>query len=166
MVEVSRSDFEAALAAFNNRPASTPGKEGTPFNRGPRKTKTRHGNNASADKSHSYKLEKSLAAPTQTSDEEEELPEPDDNPELIFKALKRRNVCYYHAKGISCPHSSKPTGCKYSHDERVVRFGQYKPRSVAQMAAMDMAQAYGAEEEIRSESTNGTSSTRLDTPEH
>lgn len=41
--------------------------------------------------------------------EEEELPEPDDNPTLIFQALKRQNVCFYHAKGLKCPHRSKPS---------------------------------------------------------
>lgn len=71
-------------------------------------------------------------------------------------------------RGITCPHVPKPAGCKYSHDDRVVKCGQYRPkqRTAAEMAALEMTQSYGAEEEISSDSTDGTSVTRLDTPDH
>lgn len=176
VVELSTFDaFAALLAAFTNRPASIPGKNGTPFvkRNGVRAQQSRSlpmNNRSTTEVPHKGKS-KSMLDVEANQEEEEELPEPTDSKGVIFRALKRLKVCFFHAKGISCPHQSSERGCRYSHDDRRVKYGYYSPPTIYALspqagAEEDMSRAYGVSpEDARSESTNGTSTTRLDTPE-
>ena len=55
-----------------------------------------------------------------------ESPEPDDDHELIIRILRKRRVCFYHARGFPCPHHEETTKGRFSHDDREVPYGQYK----------------------------------------
>lgn len=111
-------DMEQAgttVAAFTNKLASIPGRNGTPFIT---KDTTRPDATRSRDTRGTRK--------SSSDDEEEELPEPDDSQTVITRALRKRRVCFYHARGVSCPHQERTSNCRFSHDERVVPYGHYK----------------------------------------
>lgn len=111
------------MAAFTIKPASVPRRNGIPFitkdstpERATRHFTTRKpdgrdrgGHHASTD-----------------DDEQQELPKPDDNQDVIIKALRKRKVCFYHVRGVSCPHQEGTTICRSSHDDQNVPYGQYK----------------------------------------
>lgn len=179
-ITLSRDDVETILAAFSNRPGSTPGKSGTPFNRGERYSRRTRSepqipeegaNRGEKGPRRTTRFGPPLAGSVRQLsaelEQEEELPEPGDNEDTIFKALQQLKICFYHAKGLTCPHTTRPQGCKYRHDERVVSFGYYKEKPVTQasLAAIDMQRAYGEHYDAASDDTNGTSTTRQDTPE-
>ena len=75
---------------------------------------------------------------------ESELPHPDNDQEVINQAIRRRNVCFYHARGDTCPHQQ--AGCRFSHDSTVIPFGYY-PRNkivaLTELTRVEMEQAYG-----------------------
>lgn len=153
---------EAQVAAFNNKAASTPGGTGTPFRAratGSRKAPSR-----------SRLAQASENDATDTPEEEEELPEPSDNKELIYNAIRKRKVCFFHAKGAKCPFKKLPSGCKFSHDDRIIPFGMYRPPDIVYAmtpfasAETDMKRAYGvpASDEGSQQSNADTSQTEED----
>ena len=114
------------VAAFTNKSASTPGRNGTPFvskdsapERATRPAAIRRRDAPDRRENRGY-------CRTTSDDEQEELPEPDDNQEVIMRALRKRRVCFYHARDVVCPHHEGTSKCKFSHDDRVVPNGHYK----------------------------------------
>ena len=141
---------DESVAAFANVPASTPGKHGTPFIA--KKKARRNEKEQSQVKKHFARRYETIptSASTTTADTEEkhkeqpELPHPEGDPEAINKAIKDRRVCFYHARGVVCPHQQ--AGCRFSHDETLIPFGYYpsdRMAALSEMTEAEMEQAYG-----------------------
>ena len=140
--EDKTTDRPQPLAAFSNIRASTPGAHGTPFvsRRGGRNDRWRKRDREEND----------------TSEEDDELPSQEAEDSVIINALRRRKICFFHARGSPCPHENKNSsrkGCRFSHDEAVVPYGHYPRRYAAghepttevetrMLTALEMLSAY------------------------
>ena len=167
------------LSAYANKPASQPGKFGTPFIDGsprPRSRPRLSGKPTTASGRQTNRIrrftptanvpastatspaESSPAAPAPIKTEDpkpgqDRLPSQDTHSNVIRRALMKREVCFYHAYGISCPHDP----CKYLHETSGIPYAWYR-RSVsyhASIATMDAffhtEEAYGPQEPRESE---------------
>ena len=167
------------LSAYANKPASQPGKFGTPFIDGsprPRSRPRLSGKPTTASGRQTNRIrrftptanvpastatspaESSPAAPAPIKTEDpkpgqDRLPSQDAHSNVIRRALMKREVCFYHAYGISCPHDP----CKYLHETSGIPYAWYR-RSVsshASIATMDAffhtEEAYGPQEPRESE---------------
>ena len=167
------------LSAFANKPASQPGKFGTPFIDGsprPRSRPRLSGKPTTASGRQTNRIrrftptanvpastatspaEPSPAAPAPIKTEDpkpgqDRLPSQDAHSNVIRRALMKREVCFYHAYGIYCPHDP----CKYLHETSGIPYAWYR-RSVsshASIATMDAffhtEKAYGPQEPRKSE---------------
>ena len=150
--EDAESSEGELMGAFANVPASTPGRHGTPFI-----AKKRARRNEPPQVKRPFARREGTPTPTPTpmataSPEEKdkegrlesELPHPDNDQEVINQAIRRRNVCFYHARGDTCPHQQ--AGCRFSHDSTVIPFGYYPRNKIAalsELTRVEMEQAYG-----------------------
>ena len=128
-------DVADDLSAFANKPASRPGKFGTPFIDGsshPRNRPRLSGPTqptSAAGRRHTFstRMPPSSAPPatvptsttpapvttTTSTPGKEPLPTRDAPSDVIHRELMTRRVCFYYAYGISCAHNP----CKYLHEE-------------------------------------------------
>ena len=147
---------ESALAAYASRPVSLPGKGGTPFvptaprssggsrTKAPRATNTAFGRNQGGrERSSREDGGRRRSGPTK---EPLPLPAANASKQDIEVALKSRNICFFHARGLQCPFQE--SGCRFSHDEDDLAFGFYEntvdhdKSRATQQTSMDMIVAY------------------------
>ena len=154
---------ESHVAAYDNRAASKPGATGTPFQQKSLKRTRRSPGSGSDDGSdrstRAPKLQRTVSKTTSQSSEEEELPEPGESPELIFKAVKRRNLCFYYATGVKCPHQGGGRRCLFKHSDPVITYGYYSTKRAPtreEVAELAMLRAYGPNIEGESVTTSDT----------
>ena len=159
----STAEYEPQVAAFDNRAASKPGATGTPFQNKPQKRVRRSsgsGSDASLESSsRAPKTRRTGSAAASPLSDEEELPEPNDSPEVIFKAVKRRKVCFFYATGVKCPHNGGGRRCLFKHDDPIITYGYYatqQPPTREEVANLAMLRAYGDDIEGESVSTSDT----------
>lgn len=145
---------KAQVAAFDNRAASKPGATGTPYQ--PR-TLRRSAAESAEQNPRAHKIRRT--GTSEAFSEEEELPEPGDNEDLVFEALRRKNVCFFHARGLRCPYNGGGKRCRFSHDNKVVPAGMYarkKALTQEEEAKGAMLAAYGGDIDGLSVATSAT----------
>ena len=167
-------DIANDLSAFANKPASRPGKFGTPFmddsSRPHGRPRLSGAFSASGRQTNSAKRATSPSTPTPTTPvPASAAPAPatttDATPgqdhlsnhyahsDVIRPALMKRKVCFYYAYGISCPHNP----CKYLHKASDISYAWYRHlvsshTSTATMAAFfHTEEAYGLQDPRDSE---------------
>ena len=148
--EDAESSEGELMGAFANVPASTPGRHGTPFIA---KKRARRNEPPQVKRPFARREGTPTPTPIATASPEEknkegrlesEMPHPDNDQEVINQAIRRRNVCFYHARGDTCPHQQ--AGCRFSHDSTVIPFGYYPRNKIAalsELTRVEMEQAYG-----------------------
>ena len=60
-----------------------------------------------------------------------DAPRPDGDPQMIQEFIRKHKVCFYHARGHTCPHMKEQGFCVYSHSQDPIPWGAY-PRQARQ----------------------------------
>ena len=137
------------ISAFANKAASRPGKFGTPFIGNAKNQRRRiQSPTAKPAPQKDISLTATSTSTPATASSDDTLPPQDAPAGVIRKALITRNACFYHAYGLSCPHSP----CKYLHETSNIPYAWYRkvaPKniSLATVAAFcDTEDAYGKQD--------------------
>ena len=163
--EIEEGEVVPQVAAINNQAASKPGATGTPFksklDRKPSDPRLDASLKPQKKRRPDTTVQRPSTGKTQYEDDGQEdelpeLPEPGESLKVIQEALSAHKVCHYHALGIHCPYNIGGRRCRFSHDNRIVKRGQYKQIDPAQAAAQGMIAALGSDVDGESVSTEGT----------
>lgn len=158
-------DRDRQLAAFDNRAASKPGATGTPYQ--PTKSRKLSTPEQSLRPSKLRRTESGERSKTfadgKTPADERGLPHPSSDRRLIYDALGKLRVCFFHAEGFRCPHNGGGKRCRFSHDSNVVPVGMYAPpEAMDPKEACNIAMLEAYNNNIDGESVD-TSATEIDT---
>ena len=137
---------EEECAAFSNKPASKPGKHGTPFreSKGKRRAIPTDTSGTTTSTAPSTSTTTPSPLPRSRNQPDHQWPEPNADKSEIKRVLKEHRICFYYAYGMECPH--KP--CRYLHGQATLPFGYYNevchnnPTLAAFEAMTDMHKAY------------------------
>ena len=156
-------DTANEFSAFANKPASRPGKFGTPFidgssrprgrprlsgdfsASGRRTTRAKEVTSTSTSKSTTPVPAQATPAPATTTSStpgQDPLPNQDAHSDVIRRALMKRQVCFYYAYGISCPHDP----CKYLHEDSDTPYAWYRRSVSSHTSTATMAAFFHTEE--------------------
>ena len=89
-------------------------------------------------------------------DELPKLPDSEASLKVIQEVLSAHKVRHSHAMGNICPYNMGGRRCRFSHDNRIVKRGQYKMFDPSQAATQGMVAALGFGARGESVSTDDT----------